>query len=128
MRQVAAILLVLVFGSFSSQPLIAAPTLPLDNVPACCLRNGKHHCIMRLTGQQDTPGVHASAPPQPCPYFPRATVPAIIQGLLFAPNTGWRAVPSLLTAVVPSSQPGRAPVLLHSDSLQVRGPPSPLSI
>src|SRR5260370_28691363 len=81
--QRACAILLLAFVSFS----LIAPVLcvVLDaKLPACCLRDGKHHCAaMDMADQQDAASALAlQAVRQKCPYFPKAgALPA-------SPNTG----------------------------------------
>src|SRR5450755_3964892 len=76
MRRVPAILLVILF-SFS----LIGPALLVDadsNLPACCRRDGQHHC--RLMGRSmgglmaretaPAPGAAVDAPHVHCPFFP----------------------------------------------------------
>ena len=73
MRRVPAILLLFLF-SFS----LFGPALFVDgesNLPACCRRDGKHHCGMmspEMTGMADSPlsGPAVDAPRARCPFFP----------------------------------------------------------
>lgn len=71
MRRVPAILLLFLF-SFS----LFGPALFVDgesNLPACCRRDGKHHCGMmspEMTGMADSPlsGPAVDAPRARCPF------------------------------------------------------------
>jgi hypothetical protein len=68
MRRVPAILLVFLF----SFPLIA-PALFTDgesNLPACCRRDGKHHCGMADMAQSPSSGAAIDALRAKCPMFP----------------------------------------------------------
>ena len=61
------------------QPLLAS-VQEVDNLPACCRRNGKHHCMM-TRGMMDAALVASSGKPlftpPPCPYK-LAVVPALV--------------------------------------------------
>ena len=61
-------LLVLIFGSFLSAPFLAASLNPQDDLLACCKRNGKHRCLMRMM-ENDPGSTQVSAPPEKCPLF-----------------------------------------------------------
>ena len=70
MRRVPAILLVFVF-SFS----LIGPALFVDaesNLPACCRRDGKHHCGMtdRDMAEALSSGAAVDALRAKCPFFP----------------------------------------------------------
>src|SRR6185312_8905801 len=84
MRRMAAILLLLSFGLFLSSPLLAAASNPYANLPACCRKGGKHHCLtsMMMEREMDQSGTHVSAPPEKCPFFPKAMLPITSPGHL----------------------------------------------
>ena len=42
------------------------------NLPACCRRNGAHHCAMNLDRPEPNSGVGFTAAPRVCPSFPAA--------------------------------------------------------
>jgi hypothetical protein len=72
-RRLLGITLLLLF----SLPLISC-ALALSassgaNLPACCRRNGAHHCMGNMQ-QADlaSPGIHLSPVPQRCPAWPAA--------------------------------------------------------
>jgi hypothetical protein len=129
MRRVAAILLVSLF-SFS----LIAPALFADaqsNLPACCRRDGKHHCGMLAQDMADM----AEAPPSgpavdalhaKCPFFPngRAVVPSPEGALLAASQPG--RVSIVRRIVVPARAVAGYRISFNT-SHQKRGPPSLLS-
>jgi hypothetical protein len=65
-----ALLLVLSFTLIA--PLLALGQTGESNLPACCRRNGKHHCAMRMVERTvaKTSGTQVGAPPEKCPYCP----------------------------------------------------------
>jgi hypothetical protein len=75
LRKLIAIALLVVFGLPFAQSLFALTTKSEANLPACCRRNGKHHCMMsmaeRAQSLDDKPRIEA--PKDKCPYAP-ATV------------------------------------------------------
>jgi hypothetical protein len=128
MRRVPAILLVSLF-SFS----LIAPALFVDaetNLPACCRRDGKHHCGMTARDAADM----AEAPSGPavdalhakCPLFPHATavVPSPEAALLSACQPGGISILSQAVSPAPVHAGYRAS---YSRSHQKRGPPNLLS-
>jgi hypothetical protein len=126
MRRVPAILLVLVF----SFPLIA-PALLRDgesNLPACCRRNGSHHCGMMAQDMAATPssGPALDAFRAKCPLFPSggATVPECGPALVAASRTAGVAVSSQIADRGEAEAGYRISV---NCSHQKRGPPSLLS-
>lgn len=62
MRRVLASVLLLLFSLALASPLFASD--PESNLPACCRRNGKHHCNMRMGGDSG-PGIQTAA----CPLY-----------------------------------------------------------
>jgi len=74
MRKILSILLLMALGLPSLTPLLAMRSSDEASLPACCRRNGKHHCMMSMTERarlsNHTPTF--SAPPEKCPYCPSA--------------------------------------------------------
>lgn len=69
MRQVLTILLLGLFGFSLASPLAFASDAD-SQLPACCRRNGAHHCVMAATLPPSGPAVEAT----PCRSFPGAQV------------------------------------------------------
>src|SRR5258708_38361149 len=69
-RIIAAALL-LVFAGNTALPALFAD--PESNLPACCRRDGKHHCaMMDMAGMdQDDGEAYWKSTPQKCPQFPK---------------------------------------------------------
>jgi len=117
-RIIAAALL-LVFAGNTALPALFAD--PESNLPACCRRDGKHHCAM-MDMAQDDGGVYWKSVPQKCGQFPKAGAS------LCAGKTGPQRT-SEIGAIV-SSHPtvvAQTEVLYrisHSRSREKRGPPS----
>src|SRR6267142_3495182 len=70
-RVIAAALL-LVFAGNTALPALFAD--PESNLPACCRRDGKHHCAMMDMADmgQDDGGTYWKSTPQKCGQFPKA--------------------------------------------------------
>lgn len=88
LRKLIAITLLAIFGlPFAS--LFALTPKKEANLPACCRRNGKHHCMMSLVErsklQDHKPGF--AAPPDKCPYCP-AVVMGVHTPIHFKPSFG----------------------------------------
>lgn len=123
-RRGFSILLVLIF---SFGPLTALSAASEDaSLPACCRRNGQHHCAMSMEGMTGSAAVaDGAAPilelPSRCPYFPQH---AIVRN---APVYALAA--SSVGGVVLPVQPYRhvavraAPLLNPVSPLAGRGPP-----
>jgi hypothetical protein len=82
MRRFIAILLLVLFGSSLSAPLFGLSSTADGNLPACCRRDGKHHCAMGMAMQVDQSAKQIRAISEKCPYCPYAAVAA--QGHLSA--------------------------------------------
>jgi hypothetical protein len=76
MRRFATILLLLAFSSLVSAPLFAISTDTDGSMPACCRRDGKHHCMARMTTTMEQSGRHASTIAEKCPCLPSAITTA----------------------------------------------------
>jgi len=85
MRRTSATLLLLVFLSIVSAPLLSGFEDPYKNLPACCRKGGKHHCVMQGMVDQ-SPGTHLSAPAERCPLFPKTPATGARAQFLFAPG------------------------------------------
>lgn len=86
MRQWTAASVLLVVLSLWGTPVVSAFTsrLPEDNLPVCCRRGGKHHCMMQRMMEPGSGPVFV-APPQHCPLYPKSVVPGPPRLNLFVP-------------------------------------------
>lgn len=99
MRRVPAILLLALF-SFS----LIGPALWADadsRLPACCRRDGKHHCAMmnmdQDAAQAQSSGLAVRAATTRCPFFPK----------------GGAVLPQSGAALLAAAQPARVSVLFR---------------
>lgn len=65
MRRTSAMLLVALFSFSLIGPAVFAPNRD-SKLPACCRRNGKHHCATMATESSSGPAVQAAR----CPLLP----------------------------------------------------------
>jgi hypothetical protein len=74
MRKLIAIALLAVFGLPFAYPLFALTPKSEGNLPACCRRNGQHHCMMSMAERNRLESHESafSAPLEKCPYCPAA--------------------------------------------------------
>ncbi len=89
MRRLPAILLLVLF-SLS----LMGPALFADNgseLPACCRRDGKHRCSMRMAPAQQRTGPAFESRVERCPYYPAAPGSASHRG--YAPATAAHQLP-----------------------------------
>jgi len=122
MRRVLAITLLIAFGSPLVIPLLASTPNPQSNLPACCRRNGLHHCAgMAATTSTGDPALKAS----PCANYPSPGTPLrLVTAALAAP------VGPAATLLRTSSRLAVARPRAHtsiSSSNQKRGPPTLLA-
>ncbi|MGA2118622.1 MAG: hypothetical protein ABSH56_28180 [Bryobacteraceae bacterium] len=122
MRRTLASILVALF----SFPLIAPLLADTDStLPACCRRNGKHHCSMMSMGSP-SPGLAVRTIQPKCPCYPAAnTVPA-------KPNVALLSISPAVFALLFSRPAGQVRTtagyrITLSRSRHVRGPPPSLS-
>jgi len=73
-RKLIAIVLLAVFGLPVASSLFALTPRSEAGLPACCRRNGKHHCMMDMADRNQVSSAKPifSAPPAKCPYCPAA--------------------------------------------------------
>jgi hypothetical protein len=77
MRRPLSIALLALFILPMISPLFALSSDPDAGLPACCRRNGKHHCMMTMAeAQASLHGTELSATPGKCPYYPAAATQA----------------------------------------------------
>jgi len=117
MRRVLTLLLLAVFGLPTVAPLLAMGQDIEAHLPACCRRNGMHHCMMNTDQPSKAPAFSAR-----CPDFPRPTMAAP------AGTFAAIATPSLLafTDISTLAAPQRAETqrrISRQRSHHKRGPP-----
>ncbi|HVN03344.1 MAG TPA: hypothetical protein VMT86_02940 [Bryobacteraceae bacterium] len=127
MRRVPAILLVCVISYSLIGPALFAGAG--SDLPACCRRDGKHHCVMMdmdWAAESASSGPSVAALQARCPYFPKGGVllPQAAPALLAAVTHVYHAMVHEL-AIQAQAEAGYRVSL--SRSHQKRGPPSFLS-
>jgi hypothetical protein len=123
MRRAIAIFLLLIFGSFLSAPSLAASSDPYGNLPACCRRNGKHHCMMRMM-QSDPKAEQVSAPPQKCPFFPHTRLVIQVRSHALTPRPPVACYAALQSHPACHAQSEAQRCIAFDRSCQKRGPPA----
>ncbi len=115
--------MLMLFGWLLTAPLFAPDAEA--NLPACCRRNGKHHCMMQLMERYGAKDIGFTSVSEKCPSIPTST------GAVHAPTSKPEAGERFYAEVVfhPACAPqteacSRIPFLR---SHQKRGPPSPLA-
>jgi hypothetical protein len=124
-RRILSIALLFVFSFPLISPLLALTAGSEMNLPACCRRNGAHHCAgMMDPAQSSNGGTNLSAIPQRCPAY-SAVVASVRHG-----NLSFQAASLIFAEIV--SHPAikfqteaRSRVALDR-ARQKRGPPTEL--
>ena len=124
MRAAVTSLLLALFSSSLIAPLLADPA---GDIPACCRRDGQHHCGMSegTIGQGSSQKTLQARHPK-CPMYPQAGVaPADSKPIVltFGPSV---AQPELSQCIIGSANEPR-PRSTTCDRAQERGPPPSLS-
>ena len=125
-RRSLSILLLVLFGLPFVSSLFAAGSATDTGVPACCRRNGTHHCLMSMTerSQISRQGDGFAAIPERCPYCP-GVVTATHADWLTAP-TGEAIFAGLVSHPASEAQTESKRRVSRDRSRQKRGPPSTL--
>ncbi|HLY20137.1 MAG TPA: hypothetical protein VKR61_23075 [Bryobacteraceae bacterium] len=124
MRRVPALLLLSAFSLALIGPVFSADADA--DLPACCRRDGKHHCAM-MTAEPVSSGVTVKAAAAKCPFFPKggAVLPHSGAAMISGARPAGEPIPSHTAAVVRAI----AGYSFRSNrSHQKRGPPNLLSI
>lgn len=120
MRRWSAWILLLLTALLPLQPLITSAQAD-TSLPACCRRNGTHHCMMMammlaMTDSGSQPIVH----PSPCPLWKLTVNPAVVAATGTAPALP--SQPAIAEDVVVTTAPFLFVRLVRSRS--ARAPPT----
>jgi hypothetical protein len=122
-RRLIGITLLLLFSSPLMSPLLALTASTTANLPACCRRNGAHHCMMNTQQtESSSSSINVSTIPQKCPAYP-AAVTQIQHGDLSSHTASLIYAEIVSHPSVRTQTEARARVALDR-SRQKRGPPS----
>jgi hypothetical protein len=126
MRRALALILVALLSFPLIAPVLLANTA--SDLPACCRRDGKHHCaVVDEANQRDLPASQSVKALQPrCPLFPTTgVVPAYSKTTLLSvtPRVG---APRLFYLTIAKPNDNRPRIAL-SGSVRKRGPPTSLN-
>jgi hypothetical protein len=127
-RKFLSILLLAFFGLSFMSPLFALGTDVQSNAPACCRRNGAHHCLGNITEHSgfSKQGIQVGALARRCPYFPNAV--AATHPHLLAPETSAAVFAGIVSHPTGIAQTESKRRISCDRSRQKRGPPSLLSL
>jgi len=123
MRRLLSIFLLAVFGLPLVLPLFALGQDADAGLPACCRRNGKHHCMMSM-GERSQLASHDQqfrGPVEKCPYCPASLV-ASHPNPLAAP-TAQAIFAQIVSQPTSAAQPESKWRIARDRSRQKRGPP-----
>ncbi|MGB7188624.1 MAG: hypothetical protein WBD10_00675 [Acidobacteriaceae bacterium] len=117
-RRILAISLLMLFALPFTMPLFGAEGTAAS-VPACCRRNGKHHCVMSMGSSRDS-----SAPIvwQKCPYS--IMPPAVLVLPSFTPSPSASIFAGVTRHPAVSAQVEARQRVSFDRARQKRGPPA----
>jgi hypothetical protein len=118
MRRLLALLLLASFGLPVAASALALGQSPDTRLPACCRRNGAHHCAMQMAVPNGAPAITAV-----CPHFPQpsATSPSNTSSALAPPA---QTTLLHLVALTATRQADTQRRISRERSRHKRGPPS----
>jgi hypothetical protein len=125
MRRLLSLVLLLVFGLPTVAPALDVSATPDSRLPACCRRNGAHHCAMSQQELDTLLNVtQVTTVRSKCPCYPTSAIPLRHQQL------GFRPVATVLTALAseptPVSQIQAWARAAEEGARHKRGPPQQL--
>lgn len=106
------------FLVFASSPSSA----PEDNLPACCRRDGNHHCAMMVAPERATAEHQFGSIPAKCPF--RDSVINASRAAAFVPTATTAAYAGLVSHPAHYEQAFANGRVSEARSHQKRGPPS----
>jgi len=123
MRRAIAHSLLMIFSLTLIAPLLVPDAEA--SLPACCRRNGKHHCMMRGMHQSASKEAGLASVHEKCPCLPQST--GAVHTVKFMPAAGQRFYAEVVFQPAWAPQAEARSRISSSRSHQKRGPPSPLS-
>ncbi len=123
MRRTIALALMMAFSWTLIAPIFGPDADA--NLPPCCRRHGKHHCMMRMMERFGGNQTGFTSVFEKCPCFPVST--CAVHSRAYKPETGKQIYAEAVRR--PSSAPQTEALYRVSflRSHQKRGPPSPLA-
>jgi hypothetical protein len=117
MRRMLASLLLVLFGFPPIAPALLANTV--SGLPACCLRNGKHHCAVAEVDAGSS--LRANQPK--CPLFPKTPALGTFATSLLFGTPQQASAPHLSGSAVTTPEEHLVHISLDN-SARMRGPPN----
>jgi hypothetical protein len=126
LRRLLSILLLALFGMPFISPLFALTAKSGSDLPACCRKNGRHHCMGNVEEGSQSASYKAEfrAPLDKCPYCPDAV--AASHSYLFAASPAQAIYAELTSHPAVFAQMESRWRISRDRSRQKRGPPSQL--
>ena len=124
MRRLLSIVLLAVFLVPLLAPLLALGQDGDAGLPACCRRNGKHHCMMSMAekSQLASHDPQFQAPMEKCPYCP-ATPVSVHPDRSFTPEIAQAIFAEIVSHPAGTVQTESKRRIARDRSRQKRGPP-----
>ena len=123
MRRTLALLLLAQFSFSLIAPTLGANTAS-SNLPACCRKDGKHHCAMAEAVASESPSRKLAAPA--CPLFPKAGVATALFNTA-ALHIGPVVYTPVLSGVIAASANHTCSHATLRGPIRKRGPPATLN-
>jgi len=122
-RSTAIAVLLLLLSSWGTPFLSALTGRTEESLPACCRRNGKHHCMMSLGERRQLGGPYRqfNPPAEKCPYAPAAAV--AVHSELYAIPATESAFAAFFGGAATFAQSRSLLHIAETSSLRKRGPP-----
>jgi hypothetical protein len=122
MRRFLAITLFAVLTMPVVLPLVASPADAESLLPACCRRNGKHHCAMMATMERESRELGFGRQPDLCPY--RSSKLTLAHTFSFYPPASFAFYAAVLQHPAVHQQTAIRRLVAEARCHQKRGPPS----
>jgi hypothetical protein len=110
---------------------VLSPASEDASLPACCRRDGAHHCAMYMHSMAAMMVVPPGAPPiaktpSHCPYYPQH--PTVRNSPVYTPAASSAAAPALLVQMYAPHAHSGTPLQVLFGAAAVRGPPAAISL
>lgn len=125
LRKLLAITLLVLLGQPFVQPLLAWNATSEANLPACCRRNGRHHCMMSMAERRQLASrdLQFEAPSERCPYR-QAIAGPVLHGRSLLPPVGQAIFVGLSSHPAVAVQTESKLRISRNRSRRKRGPPN----
>jgi hypothetical protein len=123
MRRGIALSLMMLFSWTLIAPLFASDADA--NLPPCCRRNGKHHCMMRMMERHRGNQAGFASVSEKCPCFPVST--CAVYSPIFKPEAEEQFYAAIVRHPAIASQTETLYRISFLRCNQKRGPPTPLA-